>query len=753
MSQIVQARCPHCQNVLRIPAPWLQQPMRCKYCQQVFQGRAKAAAVPVQLAAAPPPVGTLQAGAIMPGQPIASATSATSAAGAFDFSFTSTPAYPPRYRYQRRGRRWLPAVLGFVLVATAAVALIIFGPQVLEQLNPKSDNEQAKAGASPSKDSGVPPGDEPTIKKKKDLEINPQPPDKEVKPDPGKNPVNDKPNPDPMVKDPKPPDNPKDPTPPDNPKDPPVEVKTPGPKKTVFDQKLFPRRALAISVNDYLLANPLTYGEKRDTTHPGSSAKEVLKAFGNFFQKFPNTQLFELSDAAGSEVPLKPVIEHAIGKFLETSRAQDRIVVFFAGHIAKDDKDAAYLVPIEGDLDDPKTLIPVSWVLDQMKKSPARQKVLILNVARLNPGRGNERPGGDPLDEAIEKIFLQPPNGVQVWLSCSKDQQSIEYEKGSLFQEALCFSMWEKITSIPGPEDSLPLNDLLKKVNKYLDDRLVGDKKQVSVLYGKEPASGADFDPEQAPAATFSMKPKPPSGGYAGKADIMSILKEIQAIPPARAGKKGFKEQLRFETLPPFLAKVLDEYQVDGYAKEEDFMNKEKDFPIRAVVVRTKDAIRKVGNEFKMKEYFNGTTNKQVKDSVKKEQFDPGKADFFLKEALEELEAAKKSIKQEPSKRWRAHYYFTLAELKARLIYVNEYNTALAQIRLDALELPKGATGFQLASTETIACKLNDVREWKKDLKKLWVKIIDDFPDTPWALLARREKDASLGLEWRAIKN
>ena len=59
MAQVVQAKCPNCNNVLRIPAEWLHQPMRCKYCQHVFQARPKPgkgkASYPVAKPAAPPP--------------------------------------------------------------------------------------------------------------------------------------------------------------------------------------------------------------------------------------------------------------------------------------------------------------------------------------------------------------------------------------------------------------------------------------------------------------------------------------------------------------------------------------------------------------------------------------------------------------------------------------------------------------------------------------------------------------------------
>src|SRR5262249_7358664 len=111
-------------------------------------------------------------------------------------------------------------------------------------------------------------------------------------------------------------------------------IKKPGPE-------YFPRRALAISVSNYLYANPLAYGG--DNGNPGA----VLDAFGRYLH-FPNTQLVELSDgtkiAAKAHAPLRPVIERTISDFLAASRPFDRVVVLFTGHAVEKGK-KVYLVP------------------------------------------------------------------------------------------------------------------------------------------------------------------------------------------------------------------------------------------------------------------------------------------------------------------------------------------------------------------------------------------------------------------------
>ena len=51
-------------------------------------------------------------------------------------------------------------------------------------------------------------------------------------------------------------------------------------------------------------------------------------------------------------------------------------------------------------------MIPLKWVYEQMAKCKARQKVLVLDVNRLNPGHGLERPNGGPMDAKAERAWL-----------------------------------------------------------------------------------------------------------------------------------------------------------------------------------------------------------------------------------------------------------------------------------------------------------------------------------------------------------
>src|SRR5262249_45734744 len=142
----------------------------------------------------------------------------------------------------------------------------------------------------------------------------------------------------------------------------------------------------------------------------------------------PFNQIAHLSDAANkgqARPPIKSVIEKTLTNFLDTSRAQDRIMVFFVGH-AVELGDEAYLVPIEGELENAATLIPLKWVYEKLAGCKARQKVLVVDVCHFSPTNGAERPGADKMTAKMDEALKNPPKGVQVWSSCVADQRSFE---------------------------------------------------------------------------------------------------------------------------------------------------------------------------------------------------------------------------------------------------------------------------------------------------------------------------------------
>ena len=233
----------------------------------------------------------------------------------------------------------------------------------------------------------------------------------------------------------------------------------------------------------------------------------------------PLNQIAHLSDDAdaknGPRAPTKVVIEQTLAKFLDTSRPQDRIMVFFIGHSVELDNDV-YLAPIEGELDRADTLIPLKWFYEQLAKCKARQKVLVLDGNRYNRAFGQERPGGEEMGPKLDAMLKEPPAGVQVWSSCIAKQRSFatdDYPMGIFLDSLLVALRRGGEGKIQGVEEAMPLDRYVEPVNKLIKDDLSKRKlEQVSRLTGKEADSGAAYDPNQPAGAGCPDVPRAASG-------------------------------------------------------------------------------------------------------------------------------------------------------------------------------------------------------------------------------------------------
>ncbi|HMF13306.1 MAG TPA: hypothetical protein VKE94_13405, partial [Gemmataceae bacterium] len=136
MAGIVDAACPGCKKVLRIPADWLQQLLRCKHCGMVVSARPvaqpvrsavpaaapvaptprypRAPSIPVAMPVAPPP-----RAAFPPPAPLA----ADAFANLHDAAGDSSSAFRRRRRRRSKG-----ALFGLILLATAAVLAVVYWP-------------------------------------------------------------------------------------------------------------------------------------------------------------------------------------------------------------------------------------------------------------------------------------------------------------------------------------------------------------------------------------------------------------------------------------------------------------------------------------------------------------------------------------------------------------------------------------------------------------------------------------------------
>ncbi len=420
MAQVTQAPCPGCQRMLRLPANWRQESLRCKHCGTVLHAK----------------------------EPAASA-----------FAFTEEHSNPwlTRQALRRRGRRWPAAVIALTSVA-AVLATVGFFLWARSRLSLQATGDRQ---AGPAQDSVS------LVDVARTLNRLPA-------------------------------------------------------------EAPFPRRALLISVGNYLYANPVSYlAGKTGQEYPPLPKIATL-------WRVPADQVVELSDSVQREdavPPLKGVIEQTVQEFLEGCRPQDRILLAFVGHAVEIDG-APYLAPIEGELTVKETLLPLGWLYEQLARCRARQKVLLIDVCRFDPGRGLERPGSGPMGPALDAALKNPPEGVQVWSACSAGQHSYEGETGAVFLQAIEQAMkpllGKRLQRQPEP---LPVETLAPLVL----DMVAVDGKQTPRLSGSEAGSEAAYDPSEKMPDRLTVRWPAAQGDAAPPAEVRRILREhLAAFRAAR---------------------------------------------------------------------------------------------------------------------------------------------------------------------------------------------------------------------------
>jgi hypothetical protein len=759
MATAILGRCPGCKRTLRLPEEAAGKTVRCRHCGIVSQANPTAKLAARQAAAKAPPVPA----AVRPTPVVPMATPIVAQAAGAPFDFGAPAAAPPQgdawaaiaeetygatngavVRPRRRGKGgWVAAVLALFFLAACLGGTAAAVYFLMPKIREKiAEQEQAQNGG------GV-----------KDAD--------------------------------------------------PAKVNALGnqhqPVVAGGGSGAFPRRLLGISVNNYIYANPTSYG------FDGSGY--IKRDFGKTLEKLanklriPETQVLELSDGAPKKPnpPLKPIIEQTLTRFAETSRPQDRVIVVLSAHTIEIEK-KPYLVPLEGDIDDAKTLIPLEWIMQQLDKCPAQQKVLIADFNRYDKGRGKERPSGGKLAESTEAMLKNPPAGVQVWSASSAGQYSYEFDdyygfqsqgvKGGAFLCMFSVAFLEGLSGkIQKPEDPLPIDLLASKVNKLTEklsmeledpdgdaaepaeekkDEKKKDDKKMEMKEEKKPAKAAKTKALQTPFLAGSMKgepvaynaaepaPKPvaiptPQEVYAKgvvpEEQIKKML-DVFALPPLKEARRS-DNAVRFDKVLPFSAEAMKDYK-NPTPVEEIKKNPDK-YPLRTAVVNAIEKLRKLDSgELALPTELRGEQNDAAKANFARLQRGPARVLNDVNNVIGALTSEKiaDSRKEEKSKFWQATYDYVLAQAKARYVYVMEYDSVIGLIRKDGLpELDvkgKGHVGWKLAAKESLSQGTEgEAKEMYKEVRnKLYTKIAKDYAGTPWAILAKREKYTALGLRW-----
>ena len=539
-------------------------------------------------------------------------------------------------------------------------------------------------------------------------------------------------------------------------------VKTPG----------FPRRLLFMHISKYIFLNPLT------TTAPGArdktrdAARAMAREWRVSYDNKDTSQLFFVSDSAeperGQDVPfpMKNVVMETYGHFFDTSRAQDRIVVYFGGH-ALEREGKAYIAPIEGDLDDMESFIPLEDFYSKLKACKATQKIVIWDVCRFNPERGRQRVAGiEPMSESLAKSLADAPPGVEVVMTCQPGEYALEFFNlevengkrdpkfsGSAFLDSdqFVYSKNKNPTKAPTPNDPIQLAEWAPAVAARLNVMAAlspgEQKKQTLKVDGKAPTNLVAYNPEEPPAKRFDIPTPLRSASVA--ADVRAIESEFN-VPPIKPDS--------IDTAVadlPFKEEIMKDYKSD-VSIDEILKNKEQ-YKFQARTLEAFAAIRKLwvgdgvvgaGNRSILRD---GVVMAPITDDTKKAIFKELEAWAVAIAELELVSAELDSVagmKETQSKRWQAHYEYARAVVKSRLAYMNEFNKLWGDVRTETLPpLEKGQNQYRLVSSEKMKSK-KEVQKLAEEAQEAYTNLITKYKGTPWAIQAKRDKGTSLGLFW-----
>ncbi|HMP03138.1 MAG TPA: hypothetical protein PKC45_11615 [Gemmatales bacterium] len=526
----------------------------------------------------------------------------------------------------------------------------------------------------------------------------------------------------------------------------------------------YPARALLIGVKNYVYLSPLNpgYPPERGTGDDPLGLQALQKVLTEDLS-LRRDQVIQLSDVAdaGAQPPLKSTISASLKEFCKTARASDRLIVLFVGHATLVGEEA-YLVPIEGQIDQAETLIPLKEFFAEVAESPAVQKLVILDVAVVDPEQGQFRAAPGPLDAKLAEQLLAPPEGVQVWLSCAPGQQSHQFFssgfRGSTFLHFLARyarltdpDHWKRIEKDEAlAAGELPLLVLAPHVNQAETDFV--QKRwhpgQAPRPVGTRPAAAKESKPPADPPAAVTLARSGSGERPVDPSFLRAVLREIDpGNDPLR--------RVDVASLPPLSAKAHANYGPDYAVNWRNLRDLKSTLNARPLPVACIDVILGMQKEeLRFRTRFRHNPNEAAfKKMLEDTQHQPASAEWELGELLEQLKEALAQREGEKSRRWQAHADLLHARLLGRIIQVREYNFVLGnKLRKDSPTLADKANnnGWVIIPQERL--QQRDTRELDQERRKILDQIIADHPGTIWEMLARRERTTWIGLTLQEAK-
>jgi von Willebrand factor type A domain len=191
---------------------------------------------------------------------------------------------------------------------------------------------------------------------------------------------------------------------------------------------------------------------------------------------------------------------------------------------------------------------------------------------------------------------------------------------------------------------------------------------------------------------------------------------------------------------------AMREYRPD-YVSAEQYANSLRKDPIRGAVIQAA-LITQQQLPGQPGLTFPPADGPEFKEAMARNQETIARIEYTVNEALMPVTAVSKQRDHESSRRWQAHYDLIRGRLLAMKIRCAEYQTACAKMKKDPLKFKDSkSNAWRLAPTEEILSG-DKVDKVAKETKALLKRVVEDHPNTPWALLAQRELKDPFGFKW-----
>ena len=191
---------------------------------------------------------------------------------------------------------------------------------------------------------------------------------------------------------------------------------------------------------------------------------------------------------------------------------------------------------------------------------------------------------------------------------------------------------------------------------------------------------------------------------------------------------------------------AMSRYRPD-YLSPQDYMSKVKQSPLRQALVNAAQ-MKPVTGISRPRTRFQQQDQARLAGELTRAQQDAARLEQPLINLARILDKGMKFRESEESPRWQAGYDLAMGRVLAQKVRTESYNGMLAKAKLGMKFKDEKNNTWVLEPSDEVTIST----KWKREAetaRTLLENVVNNHPDTPWALLAQRELDVPIGWVWQ----